>query len=227
MDTQLSISEQFLVLAQHPDKGRFVVGQMFIQYGLVGALLLEMSLEDRIDISGDKLLLKNDRDISNSLHVDIASLIKASKKDRKVKQWVPRLARRAKKYRLEILKSLVQKRLIRIEDKKFLFIPYQKAYLRDAKTRNELIRDLKSKIMHPQQLEDGDAILLGLIEATQLSRIMSTDRKELKVIRAKLKQKVKESLIADSVSKTIKEVQAAIMISIMASTTTASTVASS
>lgn len=224
---KLSTVEKFLLIAQHSNKGKFIISDMHINYGIIGAILLEMSLEHKIIIENDKLVLKNSGIDDNQIISEITIMISNSKKLRKIKYWITKLARKSRKYKWTILTELECKKIIRIENKKFLeFIPYKKSYLIDSKTRDNLIQKLKSNILFHQELSNENVVVLGLIEACKMHKIITSDKDELKTIRKVLKEIIKESPIADTVNKTIKQVQAAIIGAIIASTVASSAASS-
>jgi len=216
---ELNTVEKFLLIAQHPEKGRFTISEIHIKYGIIGALLMEMSLVETIDIEKDRLILKNQKIISDPVTKEISLIIKNSKKPRKVKYWITRLSRKSLKYKWTFLEGLVKKKLIRIENKKFLgLIPYRRNYLVESKTRYNLIQELKKNILSRRDISNENIVLLGLIEACKMHKIISSDRDELKKIKKELKVIIKESPIAGTVDKTIREVQAAIVVALVAST---------
>jgi len=220
---KLSIVEIFLLLAHHPSKGRFIIAPMQINYGIIGAILLEMSLEDKIGIDNDILTLKNNEATDNQIVSEIRVIISSSKKTRKIKYWIAKLVRKSSKYMWAILSELANKNFISIEYKKFLgFIPYKKTYLIDNKTREILIEQLKNNMLLNQELSNESVIMLGLIEACKMHSIFTQDKKELKIIKAKLKQVIKESPIANSLDQTIKQVQAAILGAVIGASVAAS-----
>jgi hypothetical protein len=55
---ELNITEKFLLLGLHPEKGRFIISDVHLSYGLVGAILLEMSIDNRIAIENNRVILK-------------------------------------------------------------------------------------------------------------------------------------------------------------------------
>ena len=214
-DKVLSTAEKFVMIAHHPERGRFMVSQMYIQYGIAGAILLDMTLENNFDIKDGKLLLKTGRQADKTVSGLVASMISGSGKSRKPGYWVRRIAGRYNRYLRQILKEMEQKRLVRLEDRKFLgLIPYQKSFLIESYTRSNLIRQLKSSILVYKGASEENMALAGLVEACRMQRILSSDRGELRTIKTQLKKIVKESPVSDAVGKTIREVQTAIMASI-------------
>lgn len=223
----LNILEQFLLLAQHPSKGRFSISGLYIQYGLSGSILLELSKLEIIELSGKRLQLKKGNEWQHSILKDCSNLMYQSKKDKPIRYWLHKFAKNTKKHKWSVVSSLVKKRLLRIEQHKFLgLIPYQKTYLIDSKTRNQLIQKLKSAILSGKVQDQDDLMLLGLVEACKMHNLFSKDRHKLKTIRKSLKAIIKDSPIASTVNQTIQEVQTAILGAIIASTVVTTTAGS-
>ena len=209
------IAEKFLMLAHHPEKGRFLISHLYQQYGVAGALLLDMTIDDRIEMAEKKLLLKPGKDAAESVTGEIASLLSRSEKPRKTEYWIRKLAGRYRRYKWEILEGLERKRVVRIENRKFLWIiPYRKSYLVESYTRSNIISQLKNDILFQKALDGENLALAGLIHACSMHRILTHDIDELKKIRKQLKQIIKESPVADIVDQTIRQIQAAIMVSV-------------
>lgn len=220
---KLNTLTKFLLAAQHPSKGRFIISGMHIQYGIVGAALLEMSQEKRIDIESNKVFLIKEEESDNPIISEISMQIRNSKKPRTIKYWVTKLARKSNRFKWAVLTDLEKNNLIRIESRKFLgLIPYRKHFLIDNAIRDNLISQLRNNVLFWQNLDEESILMLGLVEACKMHKIITSNRKELKIIKKELKHIIKESPIAETVDKTIKQIQAAIMIGIIASTAAAS-----
>ena len=214
----LTVPEKYLLLAQHPEKGRLIVNGIQLQYGLIGAVLLEMTLEGRLDVSNDLLVLKPSKKSSDPIVIEVEAMIKSSTKPRKIKYWVNKLSRKSRKFKNEALQSLEKKKVIRIEYKKFLgIIPYKKTYLLNGRLHRDLISMLKRAVLNKKELTDELVVLLALIEASKMHKIFNVDREQLKKIKKELKVILEESPVAASIDKTIKQVQAAIFVTIIAS----------
>lgn len=195
-----------------------MIPQIYLQYGISGAILLDMTLEDRIELENKQLILKTAMVSADPVINEAVTLISQSSKPRKAGYWVRKLAMRHKKFKWQILNSLADKRVVRIEEKKFLgLIPYRKSFLMESYTRSNLIRQLKSEILaYTREPSSASMAIAGLIEACRMHRILSDDREELRNIRAQLKKISKESPVSEVISQTIKQVQAAIISSVAA-----------
>ncbi len=223
----LNTTEKFLLIAQHPTKGKFIISDTHINYGIVGALLIEMTLDNKIIIEENKLILKSHKSSKDPIVSEISKIIKNSKKPRKIKYWVSKLENKSRKYKWIFLNKLEKDRLIRIEKKKFLrLFSYRRCYLIERKTRDDMIKQLKEGVLYKKELCNENIVLLGLIQATGMHKIFTSDRRELKAIKKKLKVILKDAPIAGAVDKTLKEMQAAI-IGAMAVSIAATTVATS
>jgi golgi phosphoprotein 3 len=219
----LNTAEKFLLIAQHPSKGRFMTGDLQINYGIIGALLLDMTLENKIAIEDDRLILKNESNsVDNTVISEITSIIRNSQKQRKIRYWVNKLSQKSNIYKRSIMDGMEMKGLIQIEHLRFLgLIPYRKSYLTDSRSRDSLIKQIRECVLFHKELNNENIVVLGLIEACRMHNIISSDRDELKTLRKELKVIIKESPIAEAVDKTIKQVQAAIMGAVAASSVAA------
>jgi Golgi phosphoprotein 3 len=217
-EKNFNTAEKFLLMAHHPEKGRFMISPMVIQYGIAGAILLDMTLEERIDISDKKVILKPARVSADPMINEVIILMSQSPKSRKADHWVRKLAMRNKGYKWQILNSLADKRIVRIEEKKFVgLIPYRKSYLIESYTRINIVRHLKSELLaYTREPSLSSMAIAGLIEACRMQRILSDDREELRTIKTQLKKAIRDSPVSDVVSQTIRQVQAAIIASVTA-----------
>jgi hypothetical protein len=214
---KLSTAEKFLLIGHHPEKGRFLISGFQLEYGVIGAILLDMTLENMIITENERLIVKKGVMSNDQVHSEISSLIVNARKPQKIRYWITRLARRSGKYKWLILNELTSKRVIRIENKKFLgIIPYRKSYLMESYTRMNLIQELKSSTLYHKDLNNETVVILGMIEACKMHRIITSDKDELKILRKELKEVIKESPIAGTVNETIKQVQAAIIGAVIA-----------
>jgi len=214
----LSTVENFLLIAHHPSKGRFLISDVHINYGIIGALLLEMSIENRIVIENERLRLKNFKGVEHPLISEISAIINNAPKPRKLKYWISKLARKSRKYKWLVLGELVKKNVMRIENHRFIgLIPYRRSYLLNIEIRYNLIQRLRNSLISTYRIRNED-VVLGLIEACKIYKILTTDRDELKILRRRLKEALKEDAISETVDQTIRQVQAAIISAIVAST---------
>lgn len=221
--SELNTAEKFLILAHHPEKGRFNINRTYLRYGIAGALLLEMSLENIVFLKNKRLAYNGAGTGKDKLIAELTAIIRQSEKSRKVGTWLNKVARRSGRYRSTILQQLSDKKILRIENKKFLgLIPYKLSYFTNHTSRAELIRIARNNVLFNEDLTNENIVLLGLIEACRMQKILSTDRQELKKIKINLKEIIKKSPMSGVVVETIRQVEAAIIAAIIASTAASS-----
>jgi hypothetical protein len=198
--------EKMLLLAKHPAKGGFLTTDLHLNYGVIGSLLQDMLLEKIFEIQNDRIVPKGLKHHENPIYSEIETKIRSSEKPRKIHYWVAKLAKKSKSYKWMILNELASKRVVRIEQKKFLsIIPYRRCYLVDIKNRNNLIMQLKIKALSKKTLDEESKVLLSFIEVCSLRKVLSTDRSEQRILRNELRMMVKENPIARAVETVIKQ----------------------
>lgn len=220
---KLNTQESFMLMAQHPEKGRFVISDIQLQYGLIGAILLDLSINGSIRIENNVIIPVVKAEGTNKINDEVLQTIIDSPKHRKINAWISRLTRKSRSIKWETLGNLELRNFFRIEHHKFLgIIPYRKCYLINKYARQELLTQLRNIILFQKEASSENLVLLGLIEACQMHKQLAGDKQELKVIKEKMKQIIKESPIAAGVSETIKQVQVAVTTAVISSTIAAS-----
>ena len=215
---ELNISEKFLLLAHHPEKKRFIVSDIRLKYGLIGAVLLDLSLEEHFEIKNKKVIVKSNSKHSDFVFHELLQAMKNSGKDRKLRYWVRKFSYKARKYKWATLSNMEKKRLLRIEQKKFLgLIPYKTSKLLEHKTRQQLIKEVNKCAFSKKEISNSDMAIMGMVEACKMHKIIASNRDEFKQLRKELKVLIKDSPIAETVNSTIKEVQAAVIAAVVAS----------
>jgi len=215
----LTITEKFILLAHHPEKGRFAVTQYQHQYGLIGSLIMDLSLKGILTVEDKRIYLKKSELPDDEVLRDIAQRISSSAKPRRVRYWIQKLAFRYRRYKWAVYASLEKQWIIRIEKVRFLgLIPYRRCYVRNQSERTQIIANLREAILYKKEMSEEMLALAALVAGCSMQRKLTTRREELKVIKQELKKILKENPVASAVSQTIIEVQAAVASAIITST---------
>jgi golgi phosphoprotein 3 len=224
----LCIAEKFLLLSLNPEKGRLSNSGENLPYGLIGAILLDLSLTGEL-LTENGLLKVAKKGIEHSqINASVLNAIESSPKLRKPGYWINKLSRDSKAFMRQFLSMLQEKNLIRIEEKKFLgLITYHKYYLIYTYLRDEILNQLRNCVLYQTELTFEVISLLSLLQACGMHKLISESKEELKIIKSKLKIMMKENPIAVGVNETIQEVQAAISAAVIASTVAATAASSS
>jgi len=220
----LTLAEKFILIAHHPEKGRYAVTQFQHQYGLIGSFILDLSLKGILVAESGKIHLKTDGVPDDELLKTIVQTIALSGSPRRIRYWLRKFAFRYRKFKWAIYEKMAKQWIIKIEKLYFLgIIPYRRCYVRNTGERLQIIATLRESILYHKEMSDELTALAALVMACSMQRKLTTNREELKVIKKELKRIIKENPIASQVSQTINEVQAAVSTAIIASTVAAST----
>ena len=151
---ELNTAEKFLLLAKHPEKYWFKIPALKLKFGIIGAALLDLSLRKILDIQDNRFQINEKSDYIDKeypAYEQISEQIIHSKRTRKPRYWIQKFARKSRRYKWEFLYGLEKKRLLRIEKRKFLVIPYRRCYLLDNRTRNQLISNLREIVLYKKK----------------------------------------------------------------------------
>ena len=204
------ISEQFLLLALHPEKPRYVISGQKLNVGLFGSVLMDLYFEEKIDFLDKRVKLKSSKTREGSVEAFLMEKIRKSKRPPRIKNLISNNSVRGRKFRFHIFRDMQRKGILKIESKKFWIIPYKLVSLLDRKARENLIVTLKSNLEDPASIPERNAGLLGLISACKMDKVLSVNKEERKEIRRKLKELSDKNVVSTSVEKAIKELEAAI-----------------
>lgn len=215
----LTLTEKFILLAHHPEKGRYAVTMYQHQYGLIGSLLMELSLKDIVAVENKRLYLKKKDLPADEVLSEIVQKLASSSNPRRIRYWISKFSFRYRKYKWAIYANLERQWMIKIEKKYFLgIIPYRRCYVRNKSERSQIIANLRENILYKKEMNDETVAFAALVAACSMQRKLTTNREELKVIKQELKRILKEQPVASAVKQTIIEVQAAVASAIVTAT---------
>jgi hypothetical protein len=217
----LTAAERFLILAHHPEKANYVIPEQTRNAGMIGSILLDLAAEDKIKIENGVVLVRSTNTKLLLPHRVVLQRMHQSNKRKKVKTWISRFAQAPGRHHREILTALERKGIVRIDRKKFLFIPYWRTSLIKSSEREEMIRDIREIIFKGRPVKNENAILLGLIQACKMFKVVCQDKEEIRTCKMKLKEIIASNVISGSVDKVIREMQAAVVNAAVISSTAA------
>lgn len=219
--------ETFLFLLQRSEKAGFHKESHIRRTGLLGAMLLDLTIEGTLSIENGKLTVIKQSGNGNSPYQSLINTISDSEKKRKIKSWISRLSGKGKEYETEFLRNLHNKGYIKIEEKQFLWFKYLKTHLINHSKRSELIDTIRDTILNDKMPDENHRPLYGLINACDLYPVICRDKSERKHFKAKLSERLKNDAISKSVNQVIRETESAILSTIIVSAVVSTTVNSS
>jgi Golgi phosphoprotein 3 len=218
---ELNLIDQLTLLALDDEKGTFVADSTAYTYAITGAIIMELALEERIDLSGEKVVVKDQTKTGDKIIDTYFATIIESEKERKIKSWVDRFGNKANKIQRDTIDKLIKNRILEKREDKILWIfSYNKYLAHNPRPENKLRRRLYDIIVNSHRPELKEIMLLNLIESCSLGKEVF-GKEQVKTFKNKLKSINEYDHLGDAVNKSVKEICDAInaMLVIMISTT--------
>ncbi|MEE4196168.1 MAG: GPP34 family phosphoprotein [Bacteroidales bacterium] len=211
---QLNLIEKFILIALDARKGKFVIDSLSLNYGIAGAILLELSEMNRIDIEKKRLILIDDKLTDNEVINASIKTIRKTHKKRTAKFWVNKIGNSGSRYKKQILRDLSGKNILSVRRKSYFFgiFNFYSYPLIDPEYRNELTRHLLGIARGQKKADLESLLLLSLLNSCKLSRTLFPSKKEYKEANKRIKELTRDIEISDAVQKTLKEIQTAVLV---------------
>jgi hypothetical protein len=210
---QLHLFERFILIALDQKKGRFLIDSLSLNYGIAGAVLLELSELNKIILHKKKLIV-TDIELTNNIILDTCiKLINDSKKKRGAKYWIYKIGNKSSSFKKLILKELIENKIVKINKETYLW-GLVNSYRYPVININE-IEDIKTKlkkiVLENDKPDIDGLLLLSLMNSCKLIRILFINKNEHKAARKRIEELTKNIEISEVVSQTLKEIQSAIV----------------
>jgi len=214
---EYKVTEHFISLSLNPDTGRYLILGNYLTYGLVGAILMDLSLAGRISIDNHIVIAGKDLSPTGNHASDrMLKTIAESGRQRNIKTWVRRLGNKSPWYRKEMQKYFVRNGILKVENRRFIGIPYKLHYIARPGLGKNLTNRYKEIILYNKTPEEHEMMVLGLLYACKMHKVISKGGPERRNVRKKLVEIIRDNPFASDISKAIMEIQAAITASIAA-----------
>ena len=208
----LTFVEEIVLLALDDKNGKFVeLPPLALDQALAGAVLLELAFQNRIDTDLKHLVLVSDQPTGDKMLDPILKEITAAKDKKDAKHWVGVISADGDKIRNAALARLVEKGVLKQEEKKFLWVIPGRRYPMIQNQEEEEVRKRIRKVVADGEVPSPrDVVIVSLASACQLLRTVFTDAELLKYS-PRIAEVAKMDLIGRAVSKSVAEVQEAVM----------------
>jgi len=211
---QLNLIEKFLIIALDAKKGKFLIDSLSLHYGIAGAILLELSEMNKIEIDNKRLLLVDDKFTNIEVINASIKVIKKAKRKRTAKYWVNKIGNSASRYKKQILKGLSGKNVLSIHKKSYFFglFNFYSYPLIDRKYKDDIVNHLLAIVLDNKEADLESILLISLLNSSKLSRTLFANKKDYKAANKRIKELTKNIEISDAVQKTLKEIQTAVLV---------------
>ena len=202
MNESIPLSQKLYLLGINPQKGGIIAASYTaMDYVLIGTLFLELYQNKNINFENKRIVILNAKS-DNSLHQFLLEKIGKSKRPLRISRWINKFYFSVKHIRKEVQQGLVEKRIIRIQPKKFLFFRWGKPFLIDKQVVYKLVAEIEKLIFSGSANED-EIILLSFIKPAGLLKRIFPEREKRKKAKQKMNQLIVENQVSIAVADAI------------------------
>ncbi len=203
----LTFAEEMLLLALDDQDGVIKpLPQSALKYALAGAVLMDLALHNRIDTDLQHLKVVNTAPTGDVILDETLNMIEAEKEAHPITHWLGQLVARSKDLQDRILYRLVDKGILKLENRKILWVFEARRYpLLDNREVKEVKTRLRELIMSDEIPDPRDVVLISLIDACALFDELFSEE-ELEKYRHRIELLAKMDLIGQEVARSIREI---------------------
>jgi hypothetical protein len=208
------LSQDLILLALNPQTGKTRFSfYAALEYGLVGSLLLDLVLQDKLEIDNNNRVIGaiagNTGDEFLDRHLNE---VLASSRPQTARFWITRWRRRYRWFQPIVLQNLVDLGVLERQEQRILgLLPTQRYFLTDESIQREIVQQVRAAVLEGIGLDSRMAALISLMQASHLTDAVFRPE-ERPEARSRIKAIAREELVGQAVSKAIFTVQAATLL---------------
>ena len=207
MNEPVSLSEKLYLLGIHPEKGGVIsAAHTAMDYLVLGSLFLELYLAHNIHFEGNRLILLNSKS-ENKIHAFLLEKISGTDRNLKIRRWISKFYFSRKYIRGYVQQKLVEKRLIKLTDRHFLFFSWERPVLLNRQFAYHLVEDINN-IVFKGSTSDEDLLLILLIQPGGLMRRIFNSRERRIEAKKRIKDIESKNLSSGVISNAMQVVKA-------------------
>ncbi len=213
---KLTLAEELLLIALDDKRGKLITSSDYsIDYCIAGALLFDLTFDNKIIVQNNKLEVINDIPHEDPILKKALSIISKSERTENMQFWLNELCEKIPGIRVEILENLVVKDVLYKVEKKLLKIFSTPRYLPKQGESEHLVRTrIREIILNHKSHDIKSIMLIGLINTADLVEEIFPALNDLKAARSWINSISKSQKIHSSISETLQEIQSAVDASI-------------
>jgi hypothetical protein len=205
----LSFAEEIYLLSLDDVTGKITSysEEISLSYALIGAVICELSMLNKIDTDPDKLYILDDKPTGNVVLDEALTLLAESKSSMPVSYWLKMLLSNASEIEDLVLNQLIQKGILKRIDERILWVFHTRRYPiinnKEIKTVEERLREtvLSDEIPSPR-----DAVLISLVYACNLFEEILSPKERRRSLK-RIQSLAKLDLVGREVVDMIKEIK--------------------
>jgi len=204
----LTFAEEILLLFLDDDTGKFE--NMYYEefkYALAGAVLMDLALRSKIDTDLEKLTIVDSSPTGEEILDAFLSMISESDEDKNPFYWVSEIAKSGAEIRDKALESLVSRGILRVEEKKILWVIDVRRYPTVDDTQEKEVRRRITELLNSDDIPSPhDVVLVSLADTFDLFPHIIGEY-ETKKLAPRIDQISRLDLIGQSVSHVLKRLR--------------------
>jgi Na+/melibiose symporter-like transporter len=202
----LSLAEELLLITLDGDTGQLigtVAVASALDRALATALLMELTLLQRLDSDTERLFVVSSEPVGSSLLDDVVAQIAAAPDTQSSSAWVQKLSARGAETRGRLIAQLVERGILKQGEQRVLGVLRQPTYRPTSGREEQAVRARILAVLHDQDIpEPRDALLIGLLEAASVLHVL-LDAQALQDLRPRILEVARLEELSRSVRHTI------------------------
>jgi Golgi phosphoprotein 3 len=200
----LTLADEIVVLMLRDDTGDIKSTRAdSANIAIAGGILMELSLLGRIDTDLTSLFIIDPKPVGDELLDPVLQQIAAEPANRSSLWWIERLGLHSRDLTSSVLGRLVEANILRIEDRRFLWVFSRRAYPKDSgREEREAKARLMSVIFDDTMPTPRDTLLLSLADSTGvLDEMLSSEEMR------KASQSIAEVVALEEICRSVRAVE--------------------
>lgn len=207
----LNLIDQLILLALDDEKGNFIADSFSFGYSLAGAVILELSLQEKIEVENKKIKVISKDKCGDLLLDHFLDKMISSKKQKSVQSWVESLGNEYSFIKNTTVENLINEGILTKKEEKILWIfSVDKFPAQNAKPENLLRKRLNDILLNNREVELREIMLISLVDMCELNNEVY-GKERAKNYKKKIKEIVKQAQLSSSVGEAIKEIHDTLM----------------
>jgi len=209
------LSQDLVLLALNPQTGKTRFSwYAALEYGLVGSLLLDLVLRDKLEIDDDNRVIgaihaSHGQATAGNRHLNE---VLASSRPRTARFWITRWRRRYRWFQPIVLQNLVDLGVLERQEQRILgLFPTQRYFLTDESIQREIVQQVRAAVLAGTGLNSRMAALISLMQASHLTDSVFRPEERTEA-RSRIQAIAEGELVGQAVSKAIFIIQAAALV---------------
>lgn len=204
----LTLPEEVILLVLDEETGALLpIPQRTLDSALAGGALMELALQDRIDSDPNSLWVVDPTPIGETYLDQLLRQLAESEGKSNSETWIQRLSEDSGSIQEAALRRLVERGVLREEEKRFLWVFESRRYpMIDGKEEREVKLRIMGVLFSEEIPDPRDVALISLVDACRLFEELLGPR-ELERVRDRIAVIRKLDLIGQAMQAKIREIE--------------------